>query len=71
MECPHCKEQIKGMHIAMSNLENYNPNGSALVLTQCCKKPVTLYAKMVYSVSIYAGNKTRDDWGNPIKKDKV
>lgn len=62
MICPQCDDVIKGMNIAMTNLETYNPEGSCLVVTQCCNKPVILSARIIYSVKPYLGKRDEDDW---------
>ncbi len=67
-KCPHCKKDIILSDIPFRNLESYNPNGRVLTATQCCEKPVYLNARIVYSVEIYDGDKTKDDWSIKFKK---
>ena len=66
--CPYCGGRFSIPGNAMRNLESYNPNGSILTHSQCCKVGITLSAKIVYSCKIYTGDKTEDDFGISIKK---
>ena len=67
-KCPHCKKDILLSDIPFINLASYKPNGRVLTATQCCEKPIYLSAEIIYSVEIYNGNRTEDDWGIKFKK---
>jgi|JI102314DRNA_FD_contig_31_1827864_length_710_multi_2_in_0_out_0_3 hypothetical protein len=66
-KCPHCGKNLSISDVVFRNLESYNPNGRALTATECCGKSIYLKAKIVYSIEIYDGNKTEDDWGIKFK----
>jgi hypothetical protein len=49
-------------------LENYGPNSSCIVATECCGKGVRVKARINYTVDTEIGNVKEDEWGRPFKK---
>lgn len=64
--CPHCKGELRVPPRAENNVYHYG--GSALTVTDCCAKPVTVRRVVSYAIEAYDGNKTEDDWGVEFKK---
>lgn len=64
MNCPHCSKEMKVPEKAVIHVEAYGD--IALVVTECCDKPVRLIPVRSYYAQAYTGYKDTDDWGTPI-----
>lgn len=67
LECPWCGTKdfdVRGN--AFMNADRYSQTN--LVVTNCCKNPITITPLRSYRVAKYLGAKTEDDWGNLIKQ---
>lgn len=65
MECPHC-----GKDLIVDNAPQYNVDvygKPLLAIARCCGKGVRLIPVRSIRVEAYDGDRTEDDWGNPLK----
>lgn len=70
MKCPNCKKEINLIPPAYRNLESYQigTGKSVLATSSCCNSAFKVYIKTSFQLELYDGDKTKDDWGNSIKK---
>lgn len=66
MQCPFCQTTIDIPDYAKINVESYGK--PKLVVVPCCGKAVSVYQVRRLAIAPYHGDKTEDDWGDPIKK---
>ncbi len=63
MICPNCGKRVNIPDKYMKNLEAYNPGGSLLVTTPCCKTIARLDMRITFALEPYVGTETEDAFG--------
>ena len=66
--CIRCKKPISIPLYAYNNAE-YNKK-TVVIVSECCGQAYRVKAVTLFKIFEYRGNKTEDDWANPIKKEK-
>lgn len=68
MKCPKCNKPIDLIPPAERNVEIYNRHSLVLATSQCCGVAFKVSMTQKFHYELYTGEKTKDDWGNEIKK---
>lgn len=68
-KCPHCNQELRIDECVRSNVETYGL--PSLTVVSCCGHAIRVSRVVTFSVAPYDGDRTEDDWGNPIKTGKV
>jgi hypothetical protein len=63
--CPHCGEQLKTPDCVWYYADQYDSVTN--VTTECCGKMIVITPVRTYSIKIYKGSLTEDDWGVPVR----
>jgi len=66
MKCPNCNKEIDIDFVVYRNAERYH--NTNLAVSNCCGTAFIVKPVLTLKVTHYTGDKTEDDWGNPIKK---
>lgn len=64
-KCPKCNQFIKFAHNVLKNVETYGK--TVLSVTECCGYGMYVSRNLSFNIVPYEGNRTEDDWGDPIK----
>lgn len=64
--CSRCGKEIDLPIIAHENAATYH--NKVLVTSSCCGKAFYIIPIIKFSLCEYNGERTEDDWDNPIKK---
>jgi hypothetical protein len=70
MECPKCGKSLTIAGNVYRNLESYGVGRSALTASECCGAGFIVKMNVSYTTTPYEGDKTEDDWGHKITKNK-
>lgn len=64
MKCPHGNHEAEIPTRAEYNADAYGK--SVMVKTDCCDRPVRVIPIRSLRLEAYEGDKTEDDWGDPL-----
>jgi len=65
MICPYCYNETQIPSYAFTNVGGYQK--TKLVKTECCGHGVYLHPPSVFTVTVYHGDRKKDDWDEIIK----
>ena len=65
MKCPNCESTLDVDQCVYLNADTYGKTN--VITTNCCGEAITVRPIRTYEVRRYEGNRSEDDWGNPIK----
>ncbi len=63
MICPNCGKRVNVADKYMRSLESYNPGGSLLVTTSCCKTISYIRMYVTFKLEPYTGDEKVDNFG--------
>lgn len=68
IKCPHCGGDPEIDDVVEANIERYR-DLAYTVAAKCCGRGIVLRprVKVSYTLGKYTGDRTTDDWGNPMK----
>ena len=69
MKCPNCNKRLKIDEGVLRNVETYQQ--SQISVANCCGYGVSIYPNMKYIVEPYTGSNKIDNWGKPMKTNKL